>query len=138
MNRILVWNWKGGWGRGQRRGAATDEAQAQKLQPIIIIFMESSLCLDDFFIVAVVVVTSLGEQVGFRSCSPIWRAQKGGVACGEGREEALPLCHCFRFDSDLTGKLAFNCFSLTNKADGRAGRGGGRNGTRGETDNCSK
>lgn len=80
MNRILVWNGKGVGGGDRAQGAATDEAQAQKLQPIIIIFMESSLCLDDFFIVAVVVVTSLGEQVGFRSCSPIWHAQKGGVA----------------------------------------------------------
>lgn len=102
----------------------TDEAQAQKLQPIIIIFMESSLCLDDFFIVAVVVVvTSVGEQVGFRSCSPIWHALEEAELCWRRGKGGLPLCHCFRFDSDLTGKLAFNCFSLTNKADGRAGRG---------------
>lgn len=95
MNRILVWNWKGFGGEDRAQGAATDEAQAQKLQPIIIIFMESSLCLDDFFIVAVVVaavVTSLGEQVGFRSCSPICRAQKGGVAWRE--EGGRRRCHC--------------------------------------------
>lgn len=43
------------------------------------------------------------------------------VCCGiGGAAGGLPLCHCFRFDSDLTGKLAFNCFSLTNKTDGRA------------------